>query len=145
MGYMRHHAIIVTSWDVALLREAHAMAREIFGSDIDGLGGGAGLVTDSGRTVINGYESFAILPDGSKEEWEASDACDALRAKFISWLRAQCYSDGSSALQWVEVEFGGDRPEARVTAASIDDEMIAAYIDDRAEAWASEQDTGEQP
>jgi hypothetical protein len=68
--------------------------------------------------VINGYWSFAVFPDGSKEGWEASTEGDTGRAAFIAWLDAQRYSDGSSPFNWVEVQYGDDEEITEVTAHS---------------------------
>jgi hypothetical protein len=103
MGVIRHHTIIVTSWDDErlgkCLSEAHEKAREIFGD----------AHVSSVLYGINGYGSFFIPPDGSKEGWIPSDKGDEHRAQFVSWMKQQRYEDGSSRLQWVEVSFGGDR------------------------------------
>lgn len=104
MGYMRHHAIVVTSWKPELLAEAHAKAREIAGA----------LVSPIVEGVTNGYASFLIAPDGSNEGWEDSDRGDAQRAAFLTWADAQRYSDVSTALDWVEVQFGDGERETRI-------------------------------
>ena len=63
MGYMRHHAILVTSWDAKLLASAHAQAVKMFA-----------YVSPISPAFVNGYQSFFIPPDGSKEGWPESDA-----------------------------------------------------------------------
>ena len=58
MGYIRHNAVIVTAagYDEALqaLERAHRKAQELFGP----------LVTPVVESVINGYRSFFVAPDG---------------------------------------------------------------------------------
>lgn len=49
----------------------------------------------------NGYCSFAILPDGSKEGWDASDQIDTIRENAIRHAR-------SMGIDCVFVMFGGD-------------------------------------
>ena len=112
MGYMQHHAIIVTSWNEARVAEAHTKAHELF--DVPGSPGysaATASITPVTEETMNGYVSFMVAPDGSKEGWDHSDAGDAARAAFIEWLRAQCHEDGSSKLDWVEVQFGDDEHE----------------------------------
>lgn len=59
MGYMRHHAIIVTSWTGDALVPARQAALSIFPPDqVSGIVNGA----------MNGYASFFVGPDGSKEK-----------------------------------------------------------------------------
>jgi hypothetical protein len=97
MGYIRHHAIIVTSWKYALLEVARADALSRFGH-----------VSEVVGSPVNGYRSFFVAPDGSKEGWDESAKGDLQRAEFTAWLNAQRYEDGSSALGWVEVFYGDD-------------------------------------
>jgi len=60
MGFISHHAIIVTSngYDEAdrKLQEAHDYANKYFGS----------LTTQIIQSPLNGYKTFFIAPDGSK-------------------------------------------------------------------------------
>ncbi len=101
MSYMRHHAIVVTSFVPGRVRLARKAAK--------GLGCVSSKVTYSG---LNGCESLFVAPDGSKEDWPESDTGDARRASFIAWLNSQRYDDGSSPYAWVEVQYGhsDDKP-----------------------------------
>lgn len=103
MGYMRHHAIIVTSFDDELLEQAHAKATELGMSTSPILG-----------EVTNGYRTFLVGPDGSKEGWDESDRGDLRRAAFVGWLNQQRHEDESSNLDWVEVQYGDDDLETRI-------------------------------
>lgn len=96
MGYIRHDAVIVTAWDAERLAKCVAKADEL------------GLRhTNIVESQINGYASFLIVPDGSKEGWEDSNAGDALRAEWIVWARA----NRDLWVDWVLVSYGGDEPE----------------------------------
>lgn len=95
MGTMHHHALIVTSWDGDAITEAHRVAS-----------GASRYVTPIIVTNANSQASFAVLPDGSKEGWEGSDAGDAARTAIIEYLDAQAYEDGSNRIKWAEVSFG---------------------------------------
>lgn len=106
MGYMRHHAIIVSSWDRELLSKAHFEAKIIFPT-----------VSDVLESRVNGHGSFFIPPDGSKESWELSDTGDEERHIFLQWLNAHRYSDGSSALKWAEVQYGDDEGKNRLVSS----------------------------
>ena len=109
MGYMRHHAIIVTSFDEDLINEVHARAKEIFPA-----------VSEIVPSGINGYASFFIPPDGSKEGWSESDAGNERRELFIEYLISFRYEDGSSPLDWVEVQYGDDDRVTRIVRHSDD-------------------------
>jgi hypothetical protein len=97
MGYFIHHTISVTSWNPDKLGEAHAFA----------VSTGA-QVSEIVKSEINGIVSFVVAPDGSKEGWETSDLGDTRRETIKKWLRAAAYEDGSTALDWFEVEHPED-------------------------------------
>lgn len=97
MGYINHHAIIVTSFDKKQLSEALEIAKE---RDL--------LVTEIVASKINGYNSFFIAPDGSKEGWSDSDDGDACRGSFINNISHLDF------VEWVEVSYSGDDNEAKI-------------------------------
>jgi hypothetical protein len=66
------------------------------------------------ESKINGYLSFFIAPDGSKAGWGDSNEGDERRDKFISWCDEQRYSDGSTSLQWVEVQYADDEKKTKI-------------------------------
>ena len=103
MGYMRHHAIVVTSFDRSLITKAHAKASEIFPV--------VSAILDS---RMNGFLTLLVPPDGSKEGWVDSDDGDVSRNQFVEWLESQRHSDGSTSLDWVEVQYGDDEYETRI-------------------------------
>jgi hypothetical protein len=120
MGWHRHHAVIVQSWDMAAAEEAHAKATAIYATHLGHL-----LASPIVESATNGGGSFFIAPDNSKEGWGTSEQSDEARAAFLRWLDAQRHEDGSSRLRWCEVVFGDDMTgEARVL--QDDDHPLAA-------------------
>ena len=116
MGYMRHHAIVVTGMlethgAMLSIHAAWDRAAEIFPH-----------ISSVVESEINGYGSFFVPPDGSKEGWAESGEGDERRTVFIEWLRSTTYEDGSSPLKWVEIQYGDDERETIVTAHSDDPE-----------------------
>ncbi len=107
MGYMRHHAILVTTWKEEYAAAAHEVAERHCKS-----------VSPVQESAINGYLSFAVFPDGSKEGWDESEEGDKGRAGLIAWLDSQRHSDGSSPFDWVEVQYGDDKRDTLVCAHS---------------------------
>lgn len=96
MGYMRHDAIIATSWNSNHLKAAHEKAEEL------------GLeVSEIVEGRMNHENSFLIAPDGSKEGWQDSDNGDTQRARWKGWMRAQ----KNMWVDWAHVSFGGDDPQ----------------------------------
>lgn len=104
MGYIKHHTIIVTSSIDKLFDKAHERAKTIFNF----------VCSDKVKGIKNGYNSFFIAPDGSKEGWDDSEIFDLKRKKFIKWLESQAYDDGSSSISYVEVFFGEDNGNSEI-------------------------------
>ena len=100
MGFICHHAIVVTSWKSGPLMAAWAEARRLFGA----------LVSDPVDGTTNSYASFFVAPDGSKEGWTESDKWDEARAEFKDLLREK-YDD----CEWAEISYGSDADSARVS------------------------------
>lgn len=94
MGTFSHNAIVVTCWDNDHLIDAHEKAEEVFEGD---------LVSEIVAGQINGYSSFFVAPDGSKEGWEASKERDVQRDEFTSWLHD---NRERNYCAWIEVMFG---------------------------------------
>ncbi len=78
MGYIRHHAIIVTGYDIKKMNKHKKFAKNL------GL-----LVSNVIISKINGYMSFFIAPDGSKEGWKDSNLGDDRRCSFIEYIKLQ--------------------------------------------------------
>lgn len=106
MGYVVHHAIVVTGILYGgHMERAHEEASRVFS-----------WVSPICPETVNGTVAFFIPPDGSKEGWDASNDGDDRRAAFIEWMDTQRFSDGSCPLDWVEIEYGGDSHDALVIA-----------------------------
>jgi hypothetical protein len=126
MGYMRHHMIVVTGWDKKIIWEAHMKACEIFFQPSHG--GNSVGVTPIMTSPVNHYYTFFVPPDGSKEGWNDSYDGDENRAAFIKWLDQQRYEDGSTSLNWAEVQYGDDDRDNRVLRH--DGEVVPGYRED---------------
>jgi hypothetical protein len=59
------------------------------------------LVVGPIEAAVNGYVTYAFLPDGSKEWWGTSDDADTARAAFVSLFNL-------SRWDVVSVRYGGD-------------------------------------
>ena len=105
MGYIRHNAIVVTSWDAALIDAAACRARNI------GL-----MVLGPSAEATNGYRTMLVCPDGSKEGWEESARGDEMRETFFDWMNEQRHECGRTSLEWAEIAYGSDDADATVEA-----------------------------
>lgn len=103
MGYIRHHAIIVT----ASYGEHAATARE------HAIGLGL-IVSPLMLSEVNGYETFLVAPDGSKLGWETASRHAIARESFVKYLESLVYEDGSSPVKWAYVQYGDDEGVTKV-------------------------------
>ena len=103
MSFIQHHAIIVTSVDRKLLTKAYKKAFDIFD-----------WISPMSPDMINGWASFFIPPDGSSEGWQQSTDGDNKREKFIKWIEKQRDKDGTTSLDYCEVQYGGDSTDDKV-------------------------------
>lgn len=128
VGYERHNAIIVTGPMKAYGIPEKAMEEvrnEVFRiAELEGLGQ---LVSGVIPGSSNCMGTFILVPDGSKEGWDASDKGDLTRDRVISYLDTLRYSDGSTSFSFVEVQFGDDDLETKVVRDS--DEVRRAEVD----------------
>lgn len=75
------------------------------------------LSADAARFVVgpvvgvNGYVSYAVLPDGSKEGWGTSNDLDGVRDMLLGFAKSGRWSDDG-----IQVRFGGDDPDAMIMA-----------------------------
>ena len=98
MGDMNHHAIVATTWNDIRFKKIQEW--------ISTLDRSAQQLFIVGQPMVNKEQTVVMVPDGSKEGWGDSDACDDLRDEFIFELERASYDDGSSPWRWVEVGFG---------------------------------------
>jgi len=99
MGYIRHDAILVTHWNEDFVVESHEKAIQ--------LGLPCSNIVES---IINGYTSFLIAPDGSKEGWPDSSEGDIARNLWIEWAQEKL-KEREYFVDWVHISYGGDEPE----------------------------------
>ena len=130
MGYMRHNAIIVSGShyegqrpiEESAIGKAHAEATRLFK-----------WVSPLSPGGPNGGRSFLVPPDDSKEGWPESDQGDERRLEFVKFLRSQEYDDGSSPLDWVEVQYGDENMQTCV----VDDSDAARRLHERGSRFLS--------
>jgi hypothetical protein len=110
MGYIKHHAIVVTGWEVSQVSEArdYAIRQQM-------------TVTEVATSPVNGYWSFLVAPDGSKEGWEASLEGDIERDTFVLFLEQIEPGHGGRkfyALEWSELIYGDEAGPTRIVRSS---------------------------
>lgn len=98
MGIIHHNAVLATTWNV---NAASSLRHWISNLTIEE----QKLFAEAG-SLVNGYSTFLLAPDGSKEKWPDSDHGEEIRAKFIQRLLSDNYEDNSSPWSWAEVGYG---------------------------------------
>lgn len=117
MGYICHNAIIVTAFDQKYIKPAHKKAREIFSQPTDGESAKWNIVSPIVNSPLNGYASFFVAPDGSKEGWPESDAGNGKRETFIRWMIEE---KDRLYLDWAEIQYGDDGGVTKIVHHSDD-------------------------
>lgn len=117
MGFIKHNAIIVTGvkYSPREFRKAYDKACELFG--IEG-------VSNIVASQINGFMSFFVAPDGSKEYWDDSNEGDSKRKQLADYIDSLAYGDGSTSVNFVDVSYD-EKHKAKVertNKASPDDD-----------------------
>lgn len=112
MGYIKHHAIVITGCvddDLDKAQEyALELAEDVFGNEYHS----TNIIGDIRPGICQGYKTFTIIPDGSKDGWETSNKADDFRDKFKDYLRV-------TSLDWIEVCFGGDDGDTKIVESNI--------------------------
>jgi hypothetical protein len=113
MGYTRHNAIVVTAAGYAMEGSYGAAAPDVAAFRDSLPEQWRHLVIGPVESIVNDYQSFTFLPDGSKEGWKDSDLGDEYRRRFLD-LFSFAYEDGSTPFDVlvVDARFGGDEPGA---------------------------------
>lgn len=108
MGYIRHHAIIVTAYHHDI-QNIHHVAVTLFHNNKRLVGGD--MVSPVIGPLYNNMSSFFIAPDGSKEGWYESDVNDERRKEFINYLNSD---ECPGYPKWVEVCYSPDDQTASI-------------------------------
>jgi hypothetical protein len=125
MGFIKHHAIVVTGVSVSEAEIARAKAIE-FGNHVSEVVG----------PLVNDYCTFIVAPDGSKEGWLTSDDGNLARSKFIQWLLSE---ENRHNFEWVEVSYGFDLGEATITNDAWDSNVSFQNFSDNDDMYWTEE------
>jgi len=106
MRNIRHHALIITCNDRKVLESIRSKALELYKQHMEA-SSGSNLVSGIQDSIVNHYASFFIVPDGSKEGYDASDDGDVIRKKIIEFITPLCKSE-TYHLSYGEISYGAD-------------------------------------
>jgi hypothetical protein len=99
MGLIQHNVIVATTWDAKL-----AVKFEFYLAALD-------IPWVKSVAPWNGYITFFVGPDGSKEGWAESNNADTTRNKIVARLAEDNYEDDSSPWDWIEIGYGELGPQ----------------------------------
>jgi len=105
MGYIRHHALVITAWQKAIAEEIHSTAIEIFGEEL------SQLISPLVSSLEHDYHSFFIAPDGGREWRETSEKTEVARGKFMQYLRD--YDDPN--MYWMLITYADENGITRIS------------------------------
>ena len=97
MSIVVHSAILVTCAIETHLMVAYDEAKRL----------GLHIIGPS-DPMLNGYRTFVIHSNGSKEGWSEAEEDQLMLARFEQWIKMQVFSDGSSVLEWCRITYGND-------------------------------------
>ena len=106
MRNIRHHALVVTCNDKKLIESIRSKALELYKLHMEASNGSL-LVSEIKNSIVNQYASFFIIPDGSKEGYDASDDGDVIREKLIDFIKPFTGSE-EYHLSYGEISYGAD-------------------------------------
>lgn len=101
MSYVLHDAIIVTGYDLDVLTDLHKEVCKLTRLNVSPIL--PSMVSTGGWEPprnVNGYHTFVVIPDGSKEGWDESSTGDRERDAIRRLLHQYPY------IEWVEVRYG---------------------------------------
>lgn len=101
MGMITHDAIVFTFGELEPAEKLRDTAIRL------------GLQCTSIETSkANGYCSFLVVPDGSKDGWPTSDQCDIARNQLLLLT-------DSNQCEWVHVRYSDDHEHASLQDSSV--------------------------
>lgn len=99
MVHIRHRVIIATTWEREKAEEVAKAVREMSGWEIP----------PPMCSVVNGYWTVFIPPDGSGSHWPVSEKGNQVREYFKSLV-----NNPNSYFEWVEVLYSDDDYRAEI-------------------------------
>jgi hypothetical protein len=110
---IRHHTLIVTVHDQKLAEKLRQQISDLYKKNMEAKNGFQ-LISPIVGSLIGGYYTFFIAPDGSKEGYDLSDDGDRIRAKVIALLDSFKSENGAYPVNYVELYFGDDTEPAAI-------------------------------
>lgn len=106
MRNIRHHALVVTCNNRKVIESIRSKAIELYKVHMEASNGSL-LVSEIKESIVNHYASFFIIPDGSKEGYDASDDGDVIRERLIEFITPLTASE-EYHLSYGEISYGAD-------------------------------------
>lgn len=104
---IRHHTLVVTVHDQKLAEKLRLQISDLYKKNMEAKNGFQ-LISPIVASLIGGYYTFFIAPDGSKEGYDLSDDGDMIRTKVIELLESYKTNDATFPVSYVELFYGDD-------------------------------------
>ncbi len=107
MKNIAHHCFIITCDDLAIIQivkeEIMVLLKRHLSSS-----NSRQLLSTVIPSIINGFYTIVIAPDGSKEGYDVSEESDRFRASLVHFINSLEKEDGSNSVRFAEVMYGCD-------------------------------------
>ncbi|MDX2195794.1 MAG: hypothetical protein NW207_05205 [Cytophagales bacterium] len=116
MKNIKHHTIIVTCQEKAETENIRNQIVALYKQKME-VKTGHKLITPIFESLINSFFTFYIIPDGSKEGYDASEDGDILRQEVYSLLLTYKSQHPHIYIAYAELSYGGDNEAPKIINA----------------------------
>lgn len=113
MKNIKHHTIVITSNEKPKLESLRNAIINLYKEKMEAKKGGQ-LVTPLFESLINNFNTFYVIPDGSKEGYDASDDGDLIRKLIVQLCEKYKEADGSNPIRYAELYYGDDDNKSEI-------------------------------
>ncbi len=113
MKNIKHHTIAITSNDKSQLDALRNKLISIYKDKMEAKKGSQ-IISPIIESLINSFCTFYIVPDGSKEGYDASEDGDTVRKSICELIETYKQPDGENIFRYIEVSYGADDATAAI-------------------------------
>jgi len=104
---IKHHTIVITSNDKVQLDSLRNKVINIYKEKMEAKKG-AQIISPIIESLINSFSTFYVVPDGSKEGYDASDDGDIVRESIVDLINSFDQAGKENIFRFVEIAYGED-------------------------------------
>lgn len=107
MKNIKHHTIAITSNDKVQLEALRNRVLSIYKEKMEAKKGNQ-IVSPIFESLINSFCTFYIIPDGSKEGYDASEDGDTVRKSIVELINSYNQAGRENIFRFIEISYGED-------------------------------------